>query len=99
VVKGEFVSGGSRKNWATIVYPNTEFRVFDVAVPLAEKLVKNPDWCSKIEIEKDETEAQANKLIEEKKRLLARIQEINNILKQTISSSIHYRETLLKKNI
>lgn len=51
VLAGKFDSGGSMKNWRTSVEGDTIFRLLNVPRTKAEELVKDPKWCSSIEIE------------------------------------------------
>jgi hypothetical protein len=84
VIEGKFGSGGSVKNWCTMVRSGTTFRVLDVPRPKAEALVANPEWCSKIEIEQPEAPPAIDRdaLIAERTRLAARLAEIDALLHQ-----------------
>jgi len=77
VLKGGFSSGGSVKNWRTIARPGTVFELRDVP----RKAYKDngaPDGIAKIELLEEKTDKEALK--EERKRLMARIAEINKLL-------------------
>lgn len=82
VVSGGFTSGGSVKNWRTVARENTTFRVLHVPRPIAERLVSDPEWCDKIEIEQPIATEPINRelLISEREKLTARIAEIDALL-------------------
>ena len=73
------VSGGSVKNWATIIREDSIFEIRDVPVEMAKKEMDNPDPDYTVEIVGD-TNIDKELLIAEKAKLLTRIEEIDNIL-------------------
>ena len=76
VLEGRFTSCGSMKNWRTGADSNTVFEIKDVPIAMAKKEMDNPDWKS-VEILGDVNTAA---LIKEKKELLKRIAEIDELI-------------------
>jgi hypothetical protein len=79
-LSGLFTSGGSVKNWRTVMTKDTEFKLIKVPLPVAENLVENPEWCTSIEIIKEKVAINKDELIIEKEKLLKRIAEIDTLL-------------------
>ena len=76
---GNFYSGGSNQYWETIARDGTTFKVLDVPRIIAEKLVKNPEWCTSITIE-EAVEDKKAALLAEKEKLQKRLIEIDDQL-------------------
>lgn len=78
ILEGGFASGGSVKNWYTVVKGNTVIIVRDVPRLLAEEeIAKGGNW---IEIEEESFPIKREELLLEKGNLEARISEISRIL-------------------
>lgn len=81
VLEGNFISAGSVKNWATSTgNDGVLFKVLNVPRTKAQALLREHEsWCDEISIE--ETDAPIReKLIEERKTLLKRVEEIDKLL-------------------
>lgn len=76
VLGGNFDSGGSVKNWRTCAKEGTIFEIRDVPLCKVEEEMEKEEW--KIEILGNVDKAA---LMAEKERLLARIQEIDLLIK------------------
>lgn len=76
VLKGNFDSGGSAKNWSTRVLKGTVFEIRDAPLCKVKEEMKNTDLY-KIEILGDVDKAA---LMAEKEKLMARIAEIDELL-------------------
>ena len=78
-VKGNPTSGGSTRNWTTIVPAGSVVLLFRVPIALAHKLLADPPEDVNVRII-DDPKLNHAALIEEKAKLLARIAEINALL-------------------
>lgn len=78
-VEGNPTSGGSTRNWTTIVPAGSVVLLFRVPIALAHKLLAAPPEDVNIRII-DDPKLNRAALIEEKAKLLARIAEINALL-------------------
>lgn len=75
-------SGGSAKNWETQIPKGAVFVIHNVAQEIAQKFVSEDHWGMKVEIV-TAPKIDRKALEGERKRLLARIEEINRILEET----------------
>ncbi len=78
ILSGGIESGGSRKNWKTVVLPGSEIMIYDVPKLAVEERI---DWDDRIGtfevVEKEDPHAA---LRAEKEALLSRLAEINRLL-------------------
>lgn len=79
-IKGEAVSGGSLKNWESIVRKESIVFLTNVNKNIYEKEKNNPKYDINIEVVDCGAETDKESLLKEKKRLLKRIEEIDKIL-------------------
>jgi hypothetical protein len=78
ILSGGIESGGSRKNWKTVVLPGSEIMIYDVPKLAVEERIDWDDQIGTFEvIEKEDPHAA---LRAEKEALLARLAEINRLL-------------------
>lgn len=75
LITGDIASGGSVKNWKSIVAAESEFKISGVPAQLIDNC---PDWAEIISVTRDGIDRAA--LEEEKARLMARIEEIDRLL-------------------
>lgn len=79
LLNGNFISGGSMKNWITTVNGGTTVLVRDFPKSKAEELIsQNPE---KYSIQDETPIVNKDELLKEKQRLLDRLAEIENLLK------------------
>lgn len=79
-ISGGVSSGGSVKNWESVVEAGSVAIVSNVNKNIFEK-EKTEDCEISVEIVKNEKPVRS-KLLEEKKRLMSRVREINKLLKE-----------------
>lgn len=85
ILEGGFNSGGSVKNWRTVVKDKAEIILRDVPRGLAEKeIAKGADW---ITLEEETVRINCDELKSEREKLAARISEINRILTEQDAQS------------
>lgn len=77
---GEPESGGSVKNWKTIIQAGAEFLIYNVPLAKAEEAIANQPEQYVITIRKKQVNREA--LIAEEKKLLERLAEIRALLKE-----------------
>ena len=83
VLEGEVASGGSVKNWATVVRAGAVVLIRDVPTPLVEKMRAEADGSNGeiiVSIEDETPPIDVNALTQERARLRARLAEIDAIL-------------------
>lgn len=78
LVSGKIGSGGSMRYWETVVYDGATFVIRGIPEDAA-KSYKGDAW--KVEIISEDTDEKRKSLTEEKARLLARVAEIDEMLK------------------
>jgi len=78
-IEGNPASGGSTRNWTTIVPAGSVVLLFRIPIALAHKLLADPPEDVSVRIV-DDPRLDRAALIEEKARLLARIAEIDTLL-------------------
>lgn len=77
-LEGKPESGGSRNNWATIVNEGCRIKLLQVNRNVFEK--QKPEFEDYITVEEVKPENKNEQLLKEKKKLLARLDEINRLL-------------------
>ena len=81
MVKGDIGSGGSVKNWVSVIKEGSTFILKNVNKNIFEKEKDGIKYNISIEIV-DNAKKSKTELLEEKKRLLERIKEIDELLKE-----------------
>ena len=77
-IHGSAYSGGSAKNWESVVSEDSEILLHNVNKNLYEEYLENPQEEYEIEVVTDSIDSAALK--QEKERLLKRIKEIDHVL-------------------
>lgn len=77
-IHGSAYSGGSSKNWESVVSEDSEILLHNVNKNLYEEYLENPQEEYEIEVVTDSIDSAALK--QEKERLLKRIKEIDHVL-------------------
>lgn len=77
-IHGSAYSGGSAKNWKSVVSEDSEILLHNVNKNLYEEYLENPQEEYEIEVVTDSIDSAALK--QEKERLLKRIKEIDHVL-------------------
>ena len=80
IVKGSVYSGGSAKNWCSLVEEGTVAILRNVSKRLYEEELNEVDGFAEMNVEVLDTRINKEILLREKERLLARLAEINKIL-------------------
>lgn len=81
-IKGEVESGGSVKNWYSYVTEGSQIVLNNVSKILYDEYMQSPfDWIE-IEVLDNTTTVNKEELLKEKERLLRRLNEIEELLKE-----------------
>lgn len=81
MIKGNIRSGGSAKNWVSVVEEGSTFIIKNVNKNIFKKEKDGINYDVKIDII-DDAKKSKSELLEEKKRLLERIKEIDEMLEE-----------------
>lgn len=80
-ILGDPDSGGSSKNWKTVIPKGSEFRIFNVPRSMYEKYIETSEEYPDIEVENITCDIDVKALKEEREKLLKRLEEIDDLLK------------------